>query len=761
MRALLLLLGAALCASAQDVWNACSTDQQCWPMNGVCMDARSNGEPGRCACAYGYVFDETHQRCDWPGYGEVPRVNMSLGARLYYAEHQTSNSTWRGDATLPSDWVCNSASGHCTATSELVEFSGFVYSTLLTLNASLCRVLYAYGYDYNLSMALTGLDWRCKNTRQFYKLNDLSAVGPSVQGDVMRAVEEHCLTCAEWCGVRGTCLNETDYSCTCSGGWSGERCAIPPANATSYRFDLDGVVPNCTFDSDCDGNQTCWHGGACGCAVGYTPQPDLASLTLAVSMAIDAGNITEALQLQVNTTCQSSNTSIYYGAPLSNSPWTSYDIHVYDIDTAAYWYEDNYTTHVVLGDRPVASNDFQFRINVSAADAHYWACKNPLAFFWAGDDVPLEDAWRHCTGCRSVCGPWADCDQSNATTGECVCTNANVVGDRCDACASGWAGPGCTLNATLCSVANCSEHGQCNLSTSGECVCDARYSGANCSVYAAPTCGTGGTGYTQPDGTCACANASLFGVNCEFSAEVCAWARCSGNGTCASQTQTCACRTGFALHNCSQMACYNGGIWQSNNTCVCPASTVGSTCRWWRCGPTRAAGTYVSANGSCLCQGLYSADPLTGNCTVHTCGTWGAPSQTNPSVCTCSPPHQDLGAGVCVLDCGASGTYNATSDQCDCASGAYGNYCEYGYSLAAVVAVESESETNATAPVVVRGSLNEGEEAGLAIAGAVVVLSTFAMLWITWRAGHRAFVRKRIEDAEREGRLPRGMNTHR
>jgi hypothetical protein len=123
-------------------------------------------------------------------------------------------------------------------------------------------------------------------------------------------------------------------------------------------------------------------------------------------------------------------------------------------------------------------------------------------------------------------------------------------------CFPGWTGSNCTVpacpNSLLINGANgisvirleCSGHGQC---TSSGCVCDALWTGSDCSVYQRSAC-SGTLLANFPLNNCECFNSTIGSNDCSV---IFCPGDCFGHGTCVSGV--CQCDPNFYGADCSTM----------------------------------------------------------------------------------------------------------------------------------------------------------------------------------------------------------------
>lgn len=275
----------------------------------------------------------------------------------------------------------------------------------------------------------------------------------------------------------------------------------------------------------------------------------------------------------------------------------------------------------------------------------------------------LLDPYSECT----VCSPRFD------TTG--------LEDDDCSVCADGFHSATtdvdislCMQSAAECRADRCDNHGACHT--------DAPFvSGRQC------TCDSG-----------------YFGHECELDIDECSDTRCSGTGLCASTTggytSTCTCQGGatgdlcttcpgnFLHGDLSCTAWCKPGYYGVGCTLTAPSCTGATTSNCNTCvnleeyNTTDDSVLRVRATADRSCNVCYPVFYTAQN-TCASPSLCGSPAQGNASSasgCTCGTDRifdVDATPVKCVLDCDR-GTYNQTSDACDCQPGITGPLCASG-----------------------------------------------------------------------------------
>jgi len=263
----------------------------------------------------------------------------------------------------------------------------------------------------------------------------------------------------------------------------------------------------------------------------------------------------------------------------------------------------------------------------------------------------------------------SDCDQPCQCQNGAFC-NQGKAGDGSCSCGPGWAGPYCNITCPGGLATPCSNHGRCDALTVS-CVCHSGYAGKQCELSCPVldcsghgTCNDTATG----DGTCTCDTGYVWPeTGCNTTCP------CGAHGTCPLGNLTCECFNGFTGVFCDrcingrsgadcQSRCVNG---RTNRTsCVCDPGWAGGECNT-RCpiGPTSGLtcdghGTCNELNGACECDLGFTGPAC--SCTLASC------IALNPNfVC-------DRNTGDCI--CGPN--FLTMTDGCDaCIPGKWGPSC--------------------------------------------------------------------------------------
>jgi len=188
--------------------------------------------------------------------------------------------------------------------------------------------------------------------------------------------------------------------------------------------------------------------------------------------------------------------------------------------------------------------------------------------------------------CPSNCGGHGSCH-----TGQCTC-EAEWSGPNCqNHCPSGCSDHGdCVAGACLClagwSGPGCAQMGCCNghgscANPDGACLCDSGWTGPSCAaqkICVDPTCSSHGV---CNHGQCDCAP-GFSGISCLMPFESC-FGRCGPHGSCEARTNQCLCSANFTGPHCEMLeqSCASGCTGHGDcvaGACVCDAGWGGEDC---------------------------------------------------------------------------------------------------------------------------------------------------------------------------------------
>jgi hypothetical protein len=325
---LCVLLGHMIALSVALAPMRCVTDEFCARVHrGVCASASADGGPPHCVCPDGQrLYDFMAVCVDAEKY---PNGLWSHTTRTNALVHEDSGPVGTAlarvitPAAWPADWDCDAHT--CRAT----EF-GVLYSTHrrdLVLSDFAVAVLFP-----------AEVDVLCPRATHRYLHSAQN--GGLLASSASAAAYTHCVTCAEWCGVHGTCANADAFSaadmggaCVCAAGFSGYRCehrdlsvdrvasvsryvdprgpeATMAQHTVSELFEdiVHGAYPAYTMDRVCDAvlNTGCGAGewcyinvtatvasrvlsGSCFCAVHAAPSGDSSCMEVEDNMRSQFG----------------------------------------------------------------------------------------------------------------------------------------------------------------------------------------------------------------------------------------------------------------------------------------------------------------------------------------------------------------------------------------------------------------------------------------------------------------------------------------
>eukprot|EP00750_Incisomonas_marina_P008772 INCI15692.1.p1 GENE.INCI15692.1~~INCI15692.1.p1 ORF type:complete len:1996 (+),score=190.66 INCI15692.1:245-6232(+) len=323
----------------------------------------------------------------------------------------------------------------------------------------------------------------------------------------------------------------------------------------------------------------------------------------------------------------------------------------------------------------------------------------------------------------SDCSQYLACEGDGRCSDHGVCERGNC---RCDA---GWAGITCAERANCAADHHCSGHGSC---LRGQCACHPDYTGTACDMLKPCLHNCSGHGVCH-QGVCACLP-GFVGLDCSVrNTEFCP-SGCSSRGDCFNGQ--CYCNPGFKGDACeteivcptgaaqtkftsdssnrtlTEVACSGHGICQYGK-CFCDPGFSGPACAS-RVGPLAVAatsvaqaagcstgsfGTSCSAHGVCVdarchcfngfagssCELAHTCDPECGSqgvCLFGTCQCkpgWRGPSCRDEAHHDCTLQKPELISGVPV-SCSGHGRCDASSGDCVCSDGWFGDACEVGVS---------------------------------------------------------------------------------
>jgi hypothetical protein len=208
--AVVVLLVAVAVVDALD----CQTDAICQRRHaGVCAHWATDDGRAQCVCPFGYRrMDGVSTVCVPAGGAYNFSATTALLAYATDAVAETDEDRYEATPTWPVVWSCDP---HACVSVPDARGNQFVVS-----NASLLRGMFADGLaDDVLGAADVGLV--CGAGLRFFKT--AYAASSKLQNN-MPVHSDHCISCAEWCGLNGTCADASTYRCACNVGYAGLRC---------------------------------------------------------------------------------------------------------------------------------------------------------------------------------------------------------------------------------------------------------------------------------------------------------------------------------------------------------------------------------------------------------------------------------------------------------------------------------------------------------------------------------------------------------
>lgn len=192
----------------------CQSDAICQRRHaGVCAHWVSSDGRAQCVCPFGYRRMAGVSAVCVPADGGY---NFSATtALLAYATEPVSEADedrYEATPTWPVVWSCDP---HACVSVPDARGTHFVVS-----DPALLRGMFADGLaDDVLDANAVGIV--CGAGLRFFKT--AYAASSKLQNN-MPTHSDHCISCAEWCGLNGTCADPATYRCACSVGYAGLRC---------------------------------------------------------------------------------------------------------------------------------------------------------------------------------------------------------------------------------------------------------------------------------------------------------------------------------------------------------------------------------------------------------------------------------------------------------------------------------------------------------------------------------------------------------
>eukprot|EP01080_Neovahlkampfia_damariscottae_P004934 gene4934-8531_t len=531
------------------------------------------------------------------------------------------------------------------------------------------------------------------------------------------------------CSGQSTCTGKD--TCSCTGGFSGSQCQIPPGQPSPSPqptpsptespkvSPIPSPSPNPILcygkpqndPNVCSGQGTCTNTDSCSCENGYTGDqcqnpPPINSPTQSPSPTFTCFGISssDSNVCSGNGQCVSQdqcNCNSGYGGQkcgqifcfgISNTDSSVCSGNGQCTGPNTYQCNTNYVGSTCSsaicfgkqGSQSCFGHGSCLKPDVCTCSPGYFGneCGTVKCFEKASTDGNVCSSKGKCVS-PNVCAcntgfSGLECDLSQCRlTENGVCNSqGSCVGENTCQCNTGYFGTACEINSCYNktdSLTVCSGHGKCT--GLDQCECDQGYSGAKCE------------------------NTKCFNILSTSSSV------CSGNGKCI-ELDKCLCNVGHADEECDQIGCFgklpndfdvcNGRGNCTLGQCSCYSNYTGNECETTTCFGVSSSDTSVcSGNGKCVyvdkcqCKDGYVGE----KCKTETC--YGLIS-TDPKVC--SGNGQCTGANTCTCNSGFKGTecearecYGILSssslvcsgnrkctntDQCTCDKGYSGDNCD-------------------------------------------------------------------------------------
>ncbi len=638
---LLLLAVASVCAyHAPSV--PCTSDAVCEARHaGRCAHSVRGPAYSRCRCPWGQrQRDLVSAACETES---VPNVSTPYGGVIVYGD-ALDGSRYEAVPQWPAVWSCDAWACRSQPSTD----THFVMD----------------GYDLALRtffaappFPLSPLDVLviCGAGRRFF-VNSFAPAASAAAGS-LPTHDRHCMTCAEWCGVNGTCADPSTFACACAPGVGGARCDLVALD-NAVRA-ASAVVAIGVYTQPVVGSASVDLGGAA------LALATLGGSTADVPVLASAPVVAEAL-----TEATPGATGDTIGTPAWDLVYESSVLDERHVAASSSGSSTAWSGGACLADTDCLATQ-ECVIDVAAtllgtAVVRVCVC--------AAGYVPVQNATASALQCAAsqvvaVFGLRVDTYATRGTlTGPVgsvyivraeTALNSTVVGAQALPFMPSTTRAVRVLPAFVKCAAGATTRVSASTSPATWCAdCAWRCNGR------AETCDATTCNCTAPFGgpTCnACADASYLMPNCTRSHSNCSLEVCSGRGLCVGEGGPCNCTAGWVAPSCAlaPRACGaaqctgHGACLEDGTSCVCDAGWTGDTCavrtaelQAVLCG---AHGTLDPETLACTCDtGWTGAD-----CDLADCGAHGV--RSDPTTCVCDAGWTDTRCrtSVCGVDTGA------------------------------------------------------------------------------------------------------------
>lgn len=638
----------------------CTSDAVCAARHaGRCAHSARGPEHSRCRCPWGQrQRDLVSATCEPES---TPNVSTPYGGVIVYGD-VLEGSRYDALPTWPAVWSCDAWACRSRPTADPVAETHFVLD-----GYGLARRTFYAAPPFPLSP----LDVLvvCGAGRRFFQNSYAPAASAAAQS--LPSHDRHCMTCAEWCGVNGTCADPSTFACACAPGVGGARCDLV-ALTNTVRAGA-AVVPVGVYTQSVVGAAAVDLAGA-ALALAAAGGDGVAYVPVLASHPVQADALDD----------QDDDGGGATGDVVGFAPWHR---RVYEsavgghftapavplVAGAAVWGSGSAVcaTDADCGDASQeCAVDVAASLAARGAQARVCICMTGYVPVWNATSTALQ-----CVALPSVAvfGLLVDDGTRLPTRGTLTGPTSGVFVVRAET----------ALNSTVIgaqalpftpstsrtvrvapSFLRCTGGATVTVSSAAPATwcadCAWRCNGR------AATCEGGGCNCTAPYGGAACdtcADASYLMPNCTRSHQNCSLDVCSGRGLCVTEEGPCNCTDGWVAPDCSKKPracgvdqCSGHGACRTDGTsCECDAGWTGDTCAV-RAAELQAVlcgthGTLDPETLACQCD-----DGWTGtDCERADCGAHGAPPDDDPTVCRCDVGWTDsrCRTSVCGVDTGA------------------------------------------------------------------------------------------------------------